>query len=108
MLSWWLISILVVVLFVTVFKSQDLVNVFVVIKKNLFLIFTVSLVLFVGYSVYHITSTYDVDFTSYDGIVRGGKLYFLWFKSLFSNVGRISGYAVQQDWILNNTNVTGK
>lgn len=107
MLSWWVISILVALLLVIIFKSQDVVNLFVVIKKNLFLIIIIALILFVGFSVFKIASTHDVDFTTYDGIIKGGKLYFLWIKSIFGNVGKITGYAVQQDWLLNNvTNVT--
>ena len=105
--SWWFISILVVVLLVVIFKSQDVINLFVVLKKNLFLIFIVVLILFVGFSVYKISTSYNVDFKTYDGIVRGGKLYFLWIKSLFANLGKITGYAVNQDWVLNNsTNIT--
>ena len=33
------------------------------------------------------------------------KVYFGWFGNLFSNVGRITGYAIHQDWDGNNSAV---
>jgi len=110
MLSWWIIAILAVVLFFIIFKTQDLVYVFALIKKNLFLILLITLFLFVSFSVYKISTTYGVDYTSFDGLLKAGKLYFLWIKGVFVNLGKITGYAVQQDWVLNNatTNLTIK
>ncbi len=105
-LSWWIISMVIALVFIFIFKSQDVINLLVVIKKNLFLFLIIGLVLFVGFSIYRISTTYHVDFTSYEGIVKGGKLYFLWIKSLFGNFGKITGYAVGQDWVLNSTNIT--
>lgn len=106
MISWWLISVVAIALFIVIFKSQDAVNMFVVIKKNIFLILIIGLILFFSFSLYRISTTYDLDFTSFDGLLGAGKLYFLWFKSLFVNFGKITGYAVRQDWILNETNIT--
>ena len=79
---------------------------FVVIKKNIFLILVIGLILFFSFSLYRISTTYNLDFTSFNGLLNAGKLYFLWIKSLFVNFGKITGYAVGQDWILNETNVT--
>jgi len=106
MISWWLISTVAIVLFIVIFKSQDAVNMFVVIKKNIFLILVIGLILFFSFSLYRISTTYNLDFTSFNGLLNAGKLYFLWIKSLFVNFGNITGYAVRQDWILNETNVT--
>ncbi len=103
MIGWLIISIVGIILFIMMFKSQDAINIFIIIKKNLFLILAVLLIIFFSFSIYRIYSIYDVDLTSYDGIVEGGKLYFLWIKSLFANVGKITGYAVQQNWILNES-----
>ncbi len=108
MISWWLISIVAIVLFVIIFKSQDAVNLFVVLKKNMLLIISVGLILFFSFSIYRIASIHDIDFTSFEGLMEAGRLYFLWIKSIFWNVGRITGYAINQDWTLNNSLNTTK
>ena len=102
-IGWVIIGVLIILLFIAIFKTQDILYIFALVKKYGFLIIAIFLVLFVSFSFYHIYKTYNVDFTSFDGIVRGGKLYFLWFKSLFANFGKITGYAVKQDWILNSS-----
>ena len=98
MLSWWLIAILVFVTFFAIFKSQDLVFFFSFIKKNLFPIFAIGILLFFSFSFYHIYKTNDFDLTSYNGVLGAGKVYFGWFGNLFSNVGRVTGCAMHQDW----------
>ena len=106
-LGWLIAALLIIVLFMTIFKTQDLLFIFALMKKYGFLIMAIVLIFFVSFSMYHIYTAYDVDLTSFKGILKGGKLYFLWIKSLFGNFGKITGYAINQDWILNNaTNVT--
>lgn len=105
MLSWWLIAILVFVVFFAIFKSQDLVFAFSFVKKNLFPIIMVGIVLFFCFSFYHIYTNNNIDLKSYNGVVSAGKLYLTWFSSLFHNVGKITGYVVQQDWVLQNSTV---
>ena len=105
-LSWWIIGTAILILIIIVFKSQDFIYLFTLIKNNIFTIFIIVVILFVSFSIYRISSAYDVNLTTFDGIVGAGKLYFLWIKSIFVNLGRITGYAVKQDWLLNSTNVT--
>ncbi|MAE50110.1 hypothetical protein CMI48_04780 [Candidatus Pacearchaeota archaeon] len=45
----------------------------------------------------------DVDLGSFSGIVDAGRLYVVWMGNFFENVAGISGYAVQQDWVVNST-----
>jgi len=104
--TWWVLGILIITLFIAIFKTQDLVFIFSLIKKYGFIIVIVGLVLFISFSLYKVSTNYDVNFTSFDGLVKGGKLYFAWLKSIFANVGKITGYAIEQDWVLNSTNVT--
>lgn len=104
--TWWAIGILIVVLLIAIFKTQDLVFIFSLIKKYGFIIVIVGLVLFISFSLYRISMNHNVNFTSFDGLVKGGKLYFAWLKSIFANVGKITGYAIEQDWVLNSTNMT--
>jgi len=105
-LGWILIGLVMVVIFTAVFKTQDAVFVFALIKKYMFVFITILLLLFFTFSIFKVSTTNDVDITNFDGIVDAGKLYFAWFASLFQNLGQITGYAVNQDWVLNKTNKT--
>lgn len=107
-LTWWLIGIVIVIALIVIFKSQDLVYIFSLVKKNFFFILFILVILFLTFSFISIYRTHDIDLTSYDGIIKGGKLYFTWILSLFSNLGNVLGYAVSQNWIPgNSTNATG-
>ncbi len=106
MLTWWIIGVLAFVIFFAIFKSQDLVFVFGFIRKNLFPFFVIVILLFISFSFYRIYVNYDLNLKSFEGITMAGKLYFRWFLSIFDNFGKITGYAVNQDWVLNSTNIT--
>jgi hypothetical protein len=107
-LGWLTVAIVVLVVLIIIFKSQDLVFVITLIKKNFFFILFILLILFLTFSFIGVYRSHEVSLTSYDEFVKAGKLYFTWFISLFGNLGKIVGYAVNQDWILqNSTNATG-
>lgn len=105
-ITWWIIGVLIILLIVGIFKMQDLIYIFSFIRKYSFIFLSVGFILFLCFSMYRIAAAYDIDFTSFEGLIRGGKLYFAWLKSLFGNLGNITGYAIRQDWVLNSTNVT--
>lgn len=107
MLSWWIIGTVVVVLAIIMYKSQNFMGIFSIIKQNFFLIFVILIILFFSFSLYSIHSKYNFDLTTYDGLISTGRVYLIWIKSVFGNAGRITGYAIQQDWALNSTNITG-
>lgn len=101
--TWIIIGALIILFFVGAFKAQDIVAIFSLIKKYFLLIISVALILFLCFSFYHIYKTYNLDLTSFDGVMQGGKLYLLWMKSIFGNFGKITGYAVSQNWVLDNS-----
>ncbi len=105
-LSWWLIGILLIALVVTVFKTQDVMFIFSLVRKYFFVFLIIGSILFISFSFYHIYSKYDLDLTNSKGIANAGKLYFTWFLNIFKNIGKITGYAVNQDWVLNSTNAS--
>lgn len=105
-LTWWIIGIAALILFLMLYKSQDVMAIFSLLKKNIFVIILVLLILFVSFSIYKVSVSHNVDFKSFNGIVGAGKVYLSWLKSVFVNLGKVTGYAVQQDWVLNSTNVT--
>ncbi len=101
--GWLIIGILMVFLFIAIFKTQDLMFIFSLMKKYGFIFVAIALILFVSFSFYNIYKRYDLDLTNYKGITHAGKVYYTWFISIFKNVGKITGYAVNQDWVLNST-----
>ncbi len=105
-ISWIFIAIVAFLIFLAVFKSQDLMALLSYVKKYMFTVILIGLIVFLSFVFYRVYSTHDIDLTSYNGIIEAGKLYLLWFKSAFDNLGSITGYAINQDWVLNSTNVT--
>jgi hypothetical protein len=103
--TWILIGLIAVILFVLIFKSQDLLAVFSIINNYLFFFIVAGIVLFFIFSLVHIHSNYDVDLSDSKGLMAAGKIYFGWFKGILSNVGDITGYATKQDWFY-ETNVS--
>lgn len=103
--GWILIGILLVIVLVLIFKSQDLMFVFVLIKKYFLVIIVAAVVLFFVFSIYYNYNSYDADFSTFSGVLGFGKHYFSWLGNAFDNIGDITGYAVQRDWF-NATNAT--
>ena len=99
-------GIIILVAGIAIFKSQDFVFIITLIKKNFFFILLIGVILFFSFTLYRFHKIHDVDLASFGGIVQAGRLYFAWFLNLFSNLGSITGYAINQDWVLNSTNVT--
>lgn len=64
----------------------------------LFFIFMVS----AGY----VYLMYDLDISSFDGLLDASKLYFFWLTDVFHTGARVTSYAIQQDWSVNMTNTT--
>jgi len=104
--GWLLIGILVILVLVAIFKSQDLIFVFILIKKYLFFGISLLVILFFVFSFYSVYSNNNVDFTSFGGILEVAKDYGVWFKGFLGNIGRVSGNAVNQEWFENSENIT--
>jgi len=69
-------------------------NMFVFVLGIFFVIFAVSLT--------HIHSTYDVEFNA-EGISQIIQIYADWLLSFAKNIGKVTSYAIQQDWVYNGT-----
>lgn len=97
----WILIIVLIVLIVIVIKFKEIRHKAGFIIVILLLAFVVS----TGYNVYKAN---DVDVSSFEGVVKGGKLYLAWLGSAFTNLKSVSGFAVKQKWdgnvtIQNNT-----
>lgn len=66
----------------------------------------ISLILLLFASSYNVFKNNDVDLGSFDGVMTLTKLYFNTLFNLVKNVGKISTFAVKQDWGVNSSNLS--
>src|SRR3989344_978289 len=96
--TWFIIAIALLALLVLLFRLIDQIYILQMLKERFFYIFAVAIFIFLAISLTHIHNTYDISLTSFDGIVAAGKIYLSWIVNVFSNLRRITGYALQKDW----------
>src|SRR3989344_6617005 len=103
--AWLIITVIALVIFIVLFRTMNQVYILSMIKDNFFWFFLVLVLLFMTISLTRLHKTYDFDFTSFEGFKEAGKIYFSWLGGVAKNSARVTGYAVQQDWV-NITNST--
>lgn len=101
--GWLLIGLLIIIVLVAIFKSQDLLFVYALFKKYFFVFVIIGLVLLLAFSFFKINSSNELDLTTFKGVTQLGKIYFVWLKGVFGNIGKVTGYAVNQEWFSNVT-----
>lgn len=106
--GWLFIGIMVFIALAVVFKFQDVIFIFGLIRKYLFVITMMSLILFLAFSLNYIHKNYTIDLSTVKGWGDVGGIYLSWTKSLVSNLGSVTGYISKQDWSLNSTKIIGK
>ena len=89
-MNWVLIIVAVVALFVFLRFRE--------IRHRVTHIVIILLVVLLAGSVATVYFSNDVDLTSFEGIAHAGKVYFSWLGAIFGNIGKVSTYAVHQDW----------
>lgn len=102
---WLVASLLVVALAVALFKSQDLMFLLTLVKKYLFFILFLGVILFFSFSIYHINKSYDFDLTNLKGVFGAVKIYLSWLWGVAGNFGKITGYVINQDWVIRNSTI---
>lgn len=95
----WMLIVLIAVIVIVVLKVVNK-------KQSAAVKLTVILFLFLMATVGYVIVTKDVDLTTADGIVYAGKVYFNWLGNIFKNIGRVSSYAINQNWAINATNIS--
>ena len=100
-ISWIIIGVLVVV-FLIVLKARH-------VKHRFFALILVLLFIFIYFTSTSLLSNQGIDFKSFEGWVKAGKIYFSWLVHAFGNTKSIVGNAVKMDWAGNSTllNSTG-
>lgn len=99
-MSWVLIAALVLVAAVFFVKFKETRH-----KIGSFLL--VTFIILLAASVYYVYSTQNVNILTFDGLVKGVRLYFSWIGGMFHNAIDITGYAIGQDWGANSTRIAG-
>lgn len=95
----WMLIVLIVIIVMVVLKVVNK-------KQSAAVKIVVVLFLFLMATVGYVIVTKDVDLATPDGIVYAGKVYFNWLGNIFKNIGKVSSYAINQDWTINATNMS--
>ena len=77
-------------------------------RHKLFIIFVISLVLFLYLTLIMVNNRHDLDFRSTQGIIHSIKVYTGWLSNSFNNMLAITGHAGKMDWTNANTSVFNK
>src|SRR3989344_5224900 len=93
----FVIIVVLVVLAIVIFKFKEFRH-----RMGLLTIIVLILIIILSFSI--VISGKGVDFNTFDGVVKAGKLYFSWLGGAFHNLKDLSGYAVKQEWGVNSTN----
>ncbi len=72
-------------------------------KHKLFAIFLIGLILFSYISFAAIFKESDIDFKTTEGLMEGGKIYFLWLSSISGNFMSITSNAIKMNWGINES-----
>jgi len=103
---WLIVATVLVAVLVVLFRTMNQVYLLSLVKKHFFWYFAIALLVFLAVSAVSLNSTHDFDFSSSEGFVDIGKVYLSWFINVGKNLGKVTGYVVQQDWF-SATNSTG-
>jgi len=97
MITWVLIALLIVgaLLFIKVSHY----------RHRIFVITIVIVALFLYVSVAYVASKNNLDFTTYNGLVKSVKIYMGWLFNLAGNFKSLTGSAVKLDWTSTNGSV---
>ena len=98
MLTWVLIGLLVVGVIIFIKMSHY--------RHRIFVITIVIVALFLYISVAYVASKNDLDFNSYDGLVKSVKIYGGWLFNLAGNFKGLTGSAIGMDWTATNASMS--
>ena len=101
--AWLIISALLLLTLVILFRTVNQIYVLQMIKENFFWFFAVAIFAFFSISLVYLNASHDLDYTTYEGLTAAGKIYLSWAVNVFRNIGGVTGYIIQQDWIATNS-----
>lgn len=92
----WIIIGLLLVLLLFLAKARH-------VKHKFYAIFLVLVLLFIYLSASRVFSGANIDFKSFEGWVKAGKLYFSWLVHIGGNLKSLTGEAFKLNWAGNST-----
>ena len=95
LMGWWFVIILIVLLIITL-KYKHF-------KHRVFIILVILLVLFLYVSFSAVISESEANLSSFSGLLKVGKAYYLWLGNAFNNIKFVVGNALKMDWGVNET-----
>lgn len=67
-------------------------------KHKIFAILLIALILFSYVSSAYVFRGHDIQWNTIPGVFEGGKLYFSWLGSVFSNIKSVTLYTINMNW----------
>ncbi len=104
--TWIIVIAVILIALMILFRSRNHVYFFSIAKKYLFYSFLILILALFVISVMNIHKSHDFDYKSLDGWKVLVKVYLSWFGGIISNIGKVTGYAIQQNWVASG-NSTG-
>jgi hypothetical protein len=96
--EWLIIGILVFLALALIFKFQDVIFIFGLVKKYMFPITIIIVVLFFAFTFSHIHSNYDLSINSSKDVLKVGMVYFNWLKTAIGSGIEFTGNVINSDW----------
>ena len=96
-----IIFVIVVIAVIMFFNSYQ--NKYQSMQGKIFNFLVIGLLAFVLISGLYVYATFGTKISNFESFVSFTKFYFNWVQGVFSNGRNVVGYAVQQDWAVNNT-----
>ncbi|RMD66340.1 hypothetical protein D6817_04290 [Candidatus Pacearchaeota archaeon] len=97
--TWLTVSLVLLAVLVFLLRTTNQVYLISLLKQNLFYMIMLAIFIFFAISLTYIHTHYEMDFTTLDGIKGALKIYFSWLSNIARNIGKVTGYAAQLDWI---------
>jgi len=97
MITWILIGLFVVAALIFIKMSHY--------RHRIFVVTIVIVALFLYVSVAYVASKNNMDFSTYDGLIKSVKIYGGWLFNLVGNFRSLTGSAVRLDWTSTNGGV---
>lgn len=96
--AWIIISLILTIVLIVLLRTTNHIYILSLIKENFFYFFAIALFIFLAISLTHINSKYDIDLKTSEGMVEAAKIYLSWAGNVMSNVGKVTSYAINQEW----------
>jgi uncharacterized membrane protein len=104
---WVFVVLGVLVVLVILFRTMNQVFILSLIKKNMFyFVIALFLTIFI-ISIFNIQQSHDFDLSTLDGVRGMVKIYLNWFGNVGKNIVKVTGYAINQDWIATGNSTSG-